>query len=114
MTDCFIRCIREEGVLSLWRGNWINVVRYFPTQALGFSFKEYFNSKLHGISLSANPKISYLINRVLSGGLAGVATTLFVHPLDYARTRIGVDLGKYFSERQFNGMNDCLKKTYQK
>ena len=29
--DCFIRCIREEGTLSLWRGNWANVLRYFPT-----------------------------------------------------------------------------------
>ena len=29
--DCFIRCIREEGPISLWRGNWANVLRYFPT-----------------------------------------------------------------------------------
>ena len=30
----------------------------------------------------------------MNGGLAGAAATLFVHPLDFARTRIGVDLGK--------------------
>jgi solute carrier family 25 (adenine nucleotide translocator) protein 4/5/6/31 len=42
--DCFLRCLREEGVVALWRGNWVNVIRYFPTQALGFSFKEYFNT----------------------------------------------------------------------
>jgi hypothetical protein len=29
----------QEGVLALWRGNFINVVRYFPTQALNFAFK---------------------------------------------------------------------------
>ncbi len=29
--DCFVRCIREEGPISLWRGNWANVLRYFPT-----------------------------------------------------------------------------------
>jgi len=39
-------------------------------------------------------KINYLLVRVLSGGLAGAATTVFVHPLDFARTRLGVDLGK--------------------
>jgi solute carrier family 25 (adenine nucleotide translocator) protein 4/5/6/31 len=44
-------------------------------------------------------KINYLLLRVLSGGLAGAATTVFVHPLDFARTRLGVDLGKDVSER---------------
>ncbi len=27
------------GFLSFWRGNVVNVVRYFPTQALNFAFK---------------------------------------------------------------------------
>ena len=30
--DCFSRTIKNEGVLSLWRGNTANVIRYFPTQ----------------------------------------------------------------------------------
>lgn len=34
----------------------------------------------------------------------------FVYPLDFARTRLGADIGKGAGERQFNGMNDCLKK----
>lgn len=38
--DCFKKCIAEEGVFSLWRGNFANVVRYFPTQAFNFAFKE--------------------------------------------------------------------------
>ena len=42
--DCFRRCVKEDGFLSLWRGNGVNVIRYFPTQALNFSFKDYFNS----------------------------------------------------------------------
>merc|ERR1711937_252318 len=37
MTDCFRRVYAEQGVLSFWRGNWANVVRYFPTQALNFA-----------------------------------------------------------------------------
>ena len=52
--------------------------------------------------------------RILNGGLAGGATAIFVHPLDFARTRIGVDLGKDSSQRQFTGLSDCLKKTYSK
>ena len=30
--DCFSRTIKDEGILSLWRGNTANVIRYFPTQ----------------------------------------------------------------------------------
>lgn len=38
IADCFGRTYREEGLVSLWRGNTANVIRYFPTQALNFAF----------------------------------------------------------------------------
>lgn len=34
ITDCFGRTMKDEGVLSLWRGNTANVIRYFPTQVI--------------------------------------------------------------------------------
>lgn len=40
MVDCFVRIPREQGFLSFWRGNLANVIRYFPTQALNFAFKD--------------------------------------------------------------------------
>ena len=40
MIDCFSRVHKEQGFLSFWRGNVVNVVRYFPTQALNFAFKD--------------------------------------------------------------------------
>lgn len=42
--DCFARTYADEGLTSLWRGNTANVIRYFPTQALNFAFKDYFKS----------------------------------------------------------------------
>ena len=45
--------------------------------------------------------------------MAGATGLLFVYPLDFARTRLGVDIGKSASERQFKGMNDCLKQIYK-
>ncbi|KAF9605190.1 hypothetical protein IFM89_014303, partial [Coptis chinensis] len=39
--ECFSRTIKEEAFGSLWRGNTANVIRYFPTQALNFAFKDY-------------------------------------------------------------------------
>ena len=35
--ECFSRTAKQEGVLSLWRGNTANVIRYFPTQAVSLS-----------------------------------------------------------------------------
>lgn len=40
MVDCFVRIPKEQGFLSYWRGNMANVIRYFPTQALNFAFKD--------------------------------------------------------------------------
>ena len=34
----------------------------------------------------------------------------FVYPLDFARTRLGADVGKSAAERQFNGIFDCMRK----
>ena len=42
--DCFVRTYQNEGLASLWRGNTANVIRYFPTQALNFAFKDYFKA----------------------------------------------------------------------
>ena len=36
----YSRVQKEQGFLSFWRGNVVNVVRYFPTQALNFAFKD--------------------------------------------------------------------------
>lgn len=36
---------------------------------------------------------------------------MFVHPLDFIRTRLGVDLGKELVQREFSGLTDCFKKT---
>ena len=38
--DCTKRVLTTEGVYPFWRGNLANVLRYFPTQALNFAFKD--------------------------------------------------------------------------
>jgi solute carrier family 25 (adenine nucleotide translocator) protein 4/5/6/31 len=40
--DVFVRVPQEQGILAFWRGNMANVLRYFPTQALNFMFKDYY------------------------------------------------------------------------
>ncbi|KAF5385424.1 hypothetical protein D9757_005323 [Collybiopsis confluens] len=106
--DAFKRTIADEGTLALWRGNTANVIRYFPTQALNFAFKDYFKS-LFGFK-KEDGYWRWFGGNVASGGAAGASSLLFVYSLDYARTRLANDAksAKGGGERQFNGLVDTL------
>lgn len=110
--NCFTRVSAEQGVASLWRGNLANVIRYFPTQAFNFMFKDFFK----GLFPNYNAKEQFwqfFGANLASGALAGAGSLLIVYPLDFARTRLAADVGKGTS-REFNGLIDCLKKTAQR
>jgi len=113
IVNCFSRVIRSEGVLALWRGNLANVLRYFPTQALNFAFKDYFK-RLFGYTKDKDGYFKWFIGNLLSGGAAGACSLFFVYSLDYARTRLANDnknAKKGGGERQFNGLFDVYSKT---
>ena len=38
--DCVNKTYASEGVISFWRGNMANCIRYSKTQALNFAFKD--------------------------------------------------------------------------
>jgi solute carrier family 25 (adenine nucleotide translocator) protein 4/5/6/31 len=110
--DCFSRVIAEEGFGSLWRGNMANVLRYFPTQALNFAFKDQFK-RMFGYTKDKDGYWKWFAGNLASGGAAGAASLAFVYSLDYARTRLANDnkSAKKGGERQFNGLFDVYKKT---
>lgn len=112
IVDCFARVSAEEGVGALWRGNLANVLRYFPTQALNFAFKDYFKS-LFGYTKEKDGYWKAFGGNIASGGMAGAASLCVVYSLDYARTRLANDnkSAKKGGERQFNGLIDVYKKT---
>jgi len=109
--ECFKRVIAEEGVGSLWRGNLANVLRYFPTQALNFAFKDSFKA-IFAVPKTASYAKKFASN-IAAGGLAGAASLTVVYSLDYARTRLANDnkAAKKGGERQFNGLIDVYRKT---
>jgi solute carrier family 25 (adenine nucleotide translocator) protein 4/5/6/31 len=110
--DCFKRVIAEEGFGSLWRGNLANVLRYFPTQALNFAFKDQFKA-MFAVPRTASYGAKFASN-IAAGGLAGAASLTVVYSLDYARTRLANDnksAKKGGGERQFNGLLDVYRKT---
>jgi len=110
--DCFMRVTKEEGVVALWRGNLANVIRYFPTQALNFAFKDQFK-RMFGYTKEKDGYWKTFGGNIASGGAAGASSLLFVYSLDYARTRLANDnkSAKKGGARQFNGLVDVYRKT---
>ena len=108
IVNCFTRVSAEQGFSAFWRGNTVNVIRYFPTQAFNFAFKD----TIKAMFPKYNPKTefgSFFAANMASGGLAGAGSLTIVYPLDYARTRLASDVGS--GNPQFNGLMDCLTKT---
>ncbi|XP_054164957.1 ADP,ATP carrier protein-like [Oppia nitens] len=110
--DAFVRIPKEQGIMSYWRGNLANVIRYFPTQALNFAFKDKYKQVFLGGVDKKTQFWRYFLGNLASGGAAGATSLCFVYPLDFARTRLAADIGKT-SERQFKGLGDCLAKVYK-
>lgn len=109
IVDCFVRVSSEQGIASFWRGNMANVVRYFPTQAFNFAFKD----TIKGLFPKYSPKedfMKFFAVNLASGGLAGAGSLLIVYPLDFARTRLAADVGSG-KAREFTGLVDCITKT---
>merc|ERR1712164_23300 len=106
--NCFTRVAAEQGISAFWRGNFVNVLRYFPTQAFNFAFKD----SIKAMFPKYNPKKDFWaffgVN-MASGGLAGAGSLPIVSPLDYARPRLASDVGS--GKRAFEGLSDCLIKT---
>ncbi|XP_035748963.1 ADP/ATP translocase 3 [Egretta garzetta] len=108
--DCVVRIPKEQGVLSFWRGNLANVIRYFPTQALNFAFKDKYKQVFLGGVDKHTQFWRYFAGNLASGGAAGATSLCFVYPLDFARTRLAADVGKAGADREFTGLGDCLVK----
>ncbi|EER05519.1 ADP/ATP carrier, putative [Perkinsus marinus ATCC 50983] len=107
--NCFSRVASEQGFWTLWRGNMANVIRYFPTQAFNFAFKDTFKRMFP----KYDPKTEFwpfFATNLASGGMAGAASLCIVYPLDFARTRLAADVGKG-ADREFTGLWNCLSKT---
>ena len=88
------------GITSFWRGNVASICRYFPNQALNFSFKDSLREVFLPSSTSAPssnesivPYMKFIIGNLLAGGFAGAGALTCTYPLDLARTRLAADVG---------------------
>jgi len=109
VVDCCQRTLKTEGIIPFWRGNLANVLRYFPTQALNFAFKDSIKA-MFACPKDAPQWKKFSVN-IASGGFAGSMSLTVVYSLDYARTRLANDNKSKGGERQYNGLIDVYRKT---
>ncbi|EEF45766.1 probable ADP,ATP carrier protein At5g56450 [Ricinus communis] len=113
MIDCIVRTVKEEGVLSLWRGNGSSVLRYYPSVALNFSLKDLYRNILRNGNHQDGNYLSGASANFIAGAAAGCTTLVLIYPLDIAHTRLAADIGRT-DVRQFRGIYHFLSTICQK
>ncbi|XAR70784.1 hypothetical protein NMG60_11027771 [Bertholletia excelsa] len=117
MIDCIARTVREEGFLSLWRGNGSSVLRYYPSVAsISHSScyaRDLYKNILRSGSFQQNHFVSGASANFIAGAAAGCTTLIIIYPLDIAHTRLAADLGRT-EARQFQGIYDFLSSICRK
>jgi len=101
--------VKEQGVAALWRGNFVNCLRYFPTQAMNFAFKERYQKLLVPDKETAG-FAKWFAGYLAAGGAAGATSLTVAYPLEFAYTRLAADV----NAKQFTGLFDCFGKIFQK
>ena len=89
--DCLVRVIQEQGVISLYRGILINILRYIPQQGAALIL----NDAINNLFPRYDPKTDFwkaFSVKLLSGALADIAAIIVCAPFDLARTRLASDM----------------------
>ncbi|KAG4305483.1 hypothetical protein PORY_001039 [Pneumocystis oryctolagi] len=78
---------KEEGIMGLFQGHSVTLIRVFPYAAIKFlSYEKYRNI------LIPNPKKDTNARRFISGSLAGITSVLFTYPLEVIRVRLAFEV----------------------
>ncbi|KAL6070578.1 ADP/ATP carrier protein [Balamuthia mandrillaris] len=97
---------RTGSYQSLFGGTIVNLLRYFPTQALNFALKDYLRNLLPTVRRDRGFLLNFL-SLLASGGAAGALSLAVVYPLDTLRTHMG--LNAMLERPLYTGYWDCIK-----
>jgi len=108
MVSALVQVSRQEGFLSLWKGNAANVARIVPNYGIKFAFNDMYKDwiRVPGQPMSFQQKMA-------AGTLAGLTQAVLTYPLELVRTRLS--LAADFSRgAHYRGIWDCLRRTVQR
>ncbi|CAL1286559.1 unnamed protein product [Larinioides sclopetarius] len=102
--SCLRHMLKEGGVVSLWRGNGVNVLKIAPETAIKFAAYEQLKSLIRG-DLERELQI---YERFLAGSIAGVIAQSSIYPLEVLKTRLALR-----KTGQYKGAWDAVRKIYR-
>jgi len=99
--------LEKEGVLALWRGNSVAVIRVAPYMSIQFAAFETCKEKLRP-HLGKGPLLS-----LTAGAIAGVVAVSSTYPLDTVRARMAMQT-EGIAKTSYSGVVDALRKIAAK
>ena len=98
LLEGFRGMLTEGGVLSLWRGNGVNVLKIAPETSIKFYAYETVKSLIN-----ENRSEITVGQRFLAGSIAGFVAQTTIYPLEVVKTRLAIAYNN-----QYAGLWDCV------
>lgn len=95
--------LKEGGLVSLWRGNGINVIKIAPESALKFMAYE----QVKRLMKTGTCELG-IVERFAAGSVAGVFSQSAIYPLEVLKTRLALR-----RTGEYSGIFDCAHKLYR-
>lgn len=96
--------INDGGVLSMWRGNGINVLKITPESAIKFAVYDGSKGFLRGDDL----RPLTMAERFLCGAVASNASQTLLYPMDVLKTRVAL-----VKSAQYSGVIPMIKNMFE-
>ncbi|VDL91280.1 unnamed protein product [Schistocephalus solidus] len=99
--------LREGGIVSLWRGNFVNVVKIAPETAIKYTtYERYKRLLMENDSLGFFEGHSAM-TKFSAGAMAGLTAQSVIYPMEVLRTRMCLR-----KTGQYSSILDCGRKIY--
>ncbi|KJE89928.1 hypothetical protein CAOG_001328 [Capsaspora owczarzaki ATCC 30864] len=99
------RIVASEGVLALYTGLPITLIRDVPSYGLYYACYE-----CHWYRFVTSPAA---IDSLVGGGVAGTVAWVSIYPLDVIKSRLQAQSARPQAQRQYAGIADCTSKILQ-
>ncbi|ELP92034.1 hypothetical protein EIN_291330 [Entamoeba invadens IP1] len=106
--DMLHEMLMNEGVLGLWRGNFVNCMKVAPTTAVKFFVTETLKRMAQKYYFQST-RIPFGINFGI-GAVGAICSTLVSHPIDVIKTRMSIETTKIRKYDTFMGTAQTIIK----